>query len=565
MEKAEGLSAVDAAGLDDAMELLASVADRRTLLAVVLRVVRRATGCDAVGIRLRHGDDFPYYTTEGFSRGFVEAERSLCRKTGPTDEPASRPVLECMCGAVLEGRIDPQQPYFTAHGSFVAGSTSRLAARAGALPPGTRNRCNAAGYETVILVPLRAAGTTHGLLQVNDRRPDLLDGPAVARLERLADGLAIMLSHQEMAAALADSEARHRAMFFSNIAVKLLIDPDSGRIVDANPAACQFYGYDLEAMQRLSIWDINAAPEAEVRREIAQPRDEERRFFRFRHRLAGGEVREVEVYSGPVNYLGRKLLFSIIHDVTERVRAEEARDRVEQMLRHDLRSPLAGIAGLAAHLAEAELTEKQREIAAVIRDTAAGLDAMVGRNLDLCKIEQGRYVLRPQPVSLAALLRRQGQLAGPLARRRQVALLYGAGFAAENGPLVAGEEGLLSTVFSNLVTNALEAAPPGTAVSLSLAEQDGMAVATLHNHGVIPADIRGRFATKYATSGKPGGTGLGAYAARTIARLHGGELTFETGEAFGTRLSVHLPLYALPDAPTPPSGDAAGAGRLPDR
>ncbi len=548
MEKLREPATASEGDLEDGAALLEAVPDREALLGVAARIVRRVTGCDAVGIRLRQGDDYPYFAADGFAAGFVAAESSLCARPGnAAADPAARPVLECLCGAVIEGRVDPRQPWFTAFGSFVAGSTSRLLAQAGSLPPGTRNRCNAAGYETVVLIPLRAAGTTHGLLQVNDRRPDRLDGPAVARLERLATGLAILLSHQEMAAALADSEARHRAMFFSNIAIKLLIDPATGRIVDANPAACRFYGYALEDIQHLSIWDINAAGEDATRQEMALTSDAERRFFRFRHKLASGEVREVEVYTGPVEYLGRTLLFSIIHDVTERVRAEEARDRVEQMLRHDLRSPLAGIAGLAGHLAEGELTDKQREIATVIRDTAAGLGDMVSRNLDLCRIEQGRYELRPQPVALAALLRRQASLAVPLARRRQAELALGPGFREDDdGPLAAGEEGLLATAFSNLVTNALEAAPPGTAVTLSLAVEADAAVAGVHNHGVIPVDIRGRFAAKYATSGKPGGTGLGAYIARTIARLHGGELHWETDETAGTHIRVRLPLYREP-------------------
>ncbi|OLN24634.1 sensory box histidine kinase/response regulator [Desulfovibrio sp. DV] len=535
------------------MALLLAVPDRKALLQVVIGLVRRWTGCEAVGIRLRHGDDYPYYTQDGFPDSFIQAENALCIPAQETQgfvAGLSGAVLECMCGAVISGQIDATKPFFTPGGSFYTGSTSRLLAGVSEaeLRGKTRNRCNAAGYETVVLVPLRAADTTHGLLQVNDRRPDCLDLPSVTRLEQLAAGLAILLSRQEMAAALAASEARHRAMFFSNIAVKLLIDPATGSIVDANPAACDFYGFSLDQIQQLSIWDINAMPGDLVRQEMDRAKEEGRGFFQFRHRLANGEVREVEVYSGPVEYLGRNLLFSIIHDVTDRVRAEEARDRVEQMLRHDLRSPLAGIAGLAGHLAESNLSEKQREIAAVIRDTAAGLNEMVGRNLDLCKIEQGRYQLVPQPVPLVPLLRRQAQVAAPLAGRRELALVFGPGLDAavceDHGPVVAGEAGLLTTVFSNLLTNALEAAPPGSAVTLSLAAGEGMARATLHNQGVIPEDIRRRFATKYSTSGKPGGTGLGAYTARTIARLHGGDLAWDSSEAAGTSLTVVLPLHA---------------------
>ena len=546
---------VDMDSLPEGVALLLAVPDRDALFQVVLRLVGRWTGCEAVGIRLRSGDDYPYYTTQGFPEQFVTAENSLCaqqpdRQALPDSAPPHQ--LECLCGAVIEGRTDPSLPFFTSQGSFFTGSTSRLLAEAAALGPHwrTRNHCNTAGYETVALIPLRAADTTYGLLQINDQRADCLGRPDIERLERLADGLAILLSRQEMAQALADSESRHRAMFFSNIAVKLLIDPMTGRIVDANPAACEFYGYSLVEMQKLSIWDINTMPQEQIRLEMNRAKDEGRGFFRFRHRCAAGEMREVEVYSGPVEYMGRNLLFSIVHDVTDRVRAEEARDRVEQIVRHDLRSPLAGIAGLAAHLADAPLTPKQHEIAAVIRDTAMGLGELVGRNLDLCKIEQGRYLLAPKPVLLAPLLRRQVQVALPLAARRSVALVLGDGFATddagEDSPCVAGEAGLLATVFSNLITNAVEAAPPQTAVTVTLAAlADGVA-ASVHNFGTVPEEIRPRFFTKYATSGKVGGTGLGAYIARRITRLHGGDIDWESNHETGTRLTVRLPLHAAP-------------------
>lgn len=542
-------------GLEEGVALLLAMPDRDALLHVVIRLVRRWTGCEAIGIRLRRGDDYPYYTTDGFPEQFVQAENSLCAQQ-PNDpaspEASPQQGFVCMCGAVIDGRGDPALPFFTPRGSFFTGSTTKLLSGAAEFAAGwqTRNRCNAAGYETVALIALRAADTTYGLLQVNDRRLDCLDRPAVERLERLADGLAILLSRQEMAQALAASEARHRAMFFSNIAVKLLIDPMNGSIVDANPAACAFYGYSLDEIQKLSIWDINTMPQDLIRQEMNRAREEGRGFFRFRHRRADGEMREVEVYSGPVEYQGRNLLFSIVHDVTDRVRAEEARDRVEQIVRHDLRSPLAGIAGLATHLADSELSPRQREIAAVIRDTAAGLSELVGRNLDLCKIEQGRYLLAPTPVPLIPLLRRQVQVALPLAARRGVALVLGDGTELPNGagdgPCVAGEAGLLAIVFSNLITNAVEAAPPQTAVTLALAVQAKMVEASVHNQGVVPEEMRHRFFMKYATSGKVGGTGLGTYIARSITRLHGGDIDWESTREAGTRLTVRLPLHVGP-------------------
>ncbi|HEX6938276.1 MAG TPA: PAS domain S-box protein [Longimicrobiales bacterium] len=133
--------------------------------------------------------------------------------------------------------------------------------------------------------------------------------------------------------ALQESEALYRQIFERNQAVKLLIDPASGRIVDANPAAAEFYGYALEELKRLRITDLNTLPPAEVAELMRQAARERRTSFVFAHRLASGAVRDVEVHSGPVELGGRRLLFSIVHDITERRRAEEALRHSEEKYR----------------------------------------------------------------------------------------------------------------------------------------------------------------------------------------------------------------------------------------
>jgi len=262
--------------------------------------------------------------------------------------------------------------------------------------------------------------------------------------------------------------------------------------------------------------------------------------------MADGSVREVEVYTGPVAFSGRTLLYSIIHDVTDRVRAEQARDRAEQILRHDLRSPLTGIAGLAGHLIEKEQDSVNVDALVAIREAAQRLLGLVGRNLDFCRIEQGSYVLSPRPVPLGELLQELIKESAMLARTRQVDLSLGGmgrNGGTPGGPVVSGEPDLLGTLFANLITNALEAAPRQSAVTISVTEAGSEAWVTIHNLGIIPAAIQPQFFKKYATCGKDRGTGLGAYTARTIARLHGGDIDWSSGESTGTRLTVRLPRY----------------------
>jgi diguanylate cyclase (GGDEF)-like protein/PAS domain S-box-containing protein len=124
--------------------------------------------------------------------------------------------------------------------------------------------------------------------------------------------------------ALRESEDRYRQMFELHRAVKLLIDPGDGRIVDASPSAAQFYGYSVDELREMRISEINTLPPEQIEGELDAALEGSRDLFLFRHRLASGEIRDVEVESCPVAAGGRTILYSIIHDVTERRRAEQA-------------------------------------------------------------------------------------------------------------------------------------------------------------------------------------------------------------------------------------------------
>ncbi len=127
---------------------------------------------------------------------------------------------------------------------------------------------------------------------------------------------------------------KHRFHLFENKhTVMLLIDPLTAAIVDANPAAEKFYGYSKPELLAMKISDINTLSESDVILEMKRARNEERNFFNFQHRLANGEIHEVEVYSDPVNIDGRDFLFSIVHDVTRKKQTELALDRERRLLR----------------------------------------------------------------------------------------------------------------------------------------------------------------------------------------------------------------------------------------
>jgi len=123
--------------------------------------------------------------------------------------------------------------------------------------------------------------------------------------------------------ALWESEARYRSLFENNHAIMLLIDPDNGAIADANAAASAYYGWSLETLKKMRIDEINTLTSKRVSAEMKLANSEKRNHFFFKHRRADGTICDVEVYSGPILLEGKNLLYSIVHDITERKHAEK--------------------------------------------------------------------------------------------------------------------------------------------------------------------------------------------------------------------------------------------------
>ena len=132
--------------------------------------------------------------------------------------------------------------------------------------------------------------------------------------------------------ALADDDpdgfdGRFQTAFARHDAAMLLIDPETGEIVDANDAAVAFYGYDATDLIGTPIQAINVASDEEVADERSRARRQERNYFLFEHELASGERRTVEVHSTPVPLSDGPVLFSVIHDVTDQVEYERELER----------------------------------------------------------------------------------------------------------------------------------------------------------------------------------------------------------------------------------------------
>ena len=201
-----------------------------------MRLIKQFTDFEAVAIRLREGEDFPYFVANGFSAEFIKTENYLCAQ----DENGKQiydsqgdPLLECMCGNVLSGRTDPALPFFTEDGSFWTNSTTTLLAstspeeRQGQ----TRNHCNKAGYESVALIPLRSSDQIVGLLQLNDTRKGQFTPEMIGFFEGIGASIGIALAR-----AKAEEEAKNLAKFPSENPFPVLRIAKDGTILYSNDA-----------------------------------------------------------------------------------------------------------------------------------------------------------------------------------------------------------------------------------------------------------------------------------------------------------------------------------------
>ncbi len=124
---------------------------------------------------------------------------------------------------------------------------------------------------------------------------------------------------------LRESKIRYQSMFQKSYSIMLIIDPITTDIIDANDAACNYYQYSHDEMLKLKICDLNTNALKNVRNDVNKALNNDKNIFHFKHKKSNGEIRDVEVYSGKIYIRSKEYLYSIIHDISKRIKAEEER------------------------------------------------------------------------------------------------------------------------------------------------------------------------------------------------------------------------------------------------
>jgi two-component system phosphate regulon sensor histidine kinase PhoR len=236
----------------------------------------------------------------------------------------------------------------------------------------------------------------------------------------------------------------------------------------------------------------------------------------------------------------------VVHDVTQERELDEMRDDFFSIISHDLRTPLSSIQGFARLLLDDQVPEEEtrREFLGLIDRETERLGQMVNNLLDISRLEAGKLTLKRELLQLADILREATSKLQGMARGKHIKL--GSDIPADL-PIIAGDDGWLEQVATNLIGNAIKFTPSGGQIMVSARRSGDEVVAEVRDTGIgIPADLLERIFDKYyrvpgASGEQVEGTGLGLHIAKRIVEAHSGRIWAESTLGQGSVFRFTLP------------------------
>ncbi|MBF0220508.1 MAG: response regulator [Gammaproteobacteria bacterium] len=219
------------------------------------------------------------------------------------------------------------------------------------------------------------------------------------------------------------------------------------------------------------------------------------------------------------------------------------REDVENIMRHDLKGPLAGVIGLVHGLIDNDATNPaQIGQLHLLEETVLQVLDMINLSSELFKIETGRFKLDAKPIMIDEILRRIVNISRTMFAEKHLTIaIYPNLHGGKKMPQALGDAMFCYSLFQNLIKNACEAAPQKSQITVTLNIEVPLRI-TISNKGAVPAAIRAHFFDKFVTHGKQGGSGLGTYSARLLAQAQNGQVTLAVSDPENlTTITVTLP------------------------
>ncbi|MBP1710072.1 MAG: putative two component system sensor histidine kinase, hybrid, partial [Deltaproteobacteria bacterium] len=356
-----------------------------------------------------------------------------------------------------------------------------------------------------------------------------------------------------------ENEECYKSLFENGHTVMLLIDPDSKSIVDANRVGCAYYGWNREELTQKKMSEISALSGDELDAQMMLDPTQKSNYFVSKHCRADGSIRDVEVFSGSLKRNGKKLLYTMIYDITERSRMEDALQNTVKLqslgilaggIVHDFNNLLTLVQGYidmailgikSDHIAQKWLKSAQQSLEKT-RELTSRLSAFSRGGQPKLKMQRVEHILRD---TVKTALK-----------------------SSPVNPLMEIQKGLwpaeiddlqIRQCFNNLTENARDAMPDGGTIkvraenidlketdTLPLADGPYLRIVFEDNGSGIPQEHIDRIFDPYFTTKEPGqDKGMGLAVCNAVLKKHGGFITVESGKSGGASFSLYIP--AKPD------------------
>ncbi|WP_051676895.1 PAS domain S-box protein [Maridesulfovibrio frigidus] len=366
--------------------------------------------------------------------------------------------------------------------------------------------------------------------------------------------------HKSAALSIRESEEHYRAFFEDNHSVMYILDTSDGRILDTNKAAEAYYGYSKEELLQMKISDLNTLSEEEVVKIIEKITLKRLTNIMGRHRKANGELRNVEIFSGPFEVNGKVRLISIVHDITERLKsqtelseakeaaelANQTKDEFLANISHEIRTPLNGVMGMLQLLKATKLEDEQLSHIDTALQSSRNLLRVLNDVLDFTKIEAGMLDIYNEPFNLEELIEQCLNFFKVQANNKGVIL--SSYLSPETKNCYTGDEGRIRQILFNLLGNAIKftdsgsirievyslpTSTPGKHRILFSIEDEGVGIPDSKIDYIFESftQVDGSLSRKYQ------GTGLGLSIVKRLVLLMGGKITLESEYGAGTTVT----------------------------
>lgn len=407
----------------------------------------------------------------------------------------------------------------------------------------------------------RLAQTAERLEKGEEITPPLEGNDEIATLDNAYHHMAVEIRQRET------QLQKYRLFAQQARDIILFVRRSDWRILEANAAAISAYGYNAEELTGLNARELRALETRGDLEEQVDRGEETARIYETVHRRKDGSTFPVEVAAQSAVIDGKRVVVSIIRDVTERrlaqqeiqaalsqaVEASRLKSEFVATVSHEIRTPMNAVIGMTELLLDSPLTEDQRKCASVVRESGDALLHLINNILDFSKMEAKGVKLDISKFKLLLLIESVATLFARQAAEKGIALMT---YVEPSIPTVLlGDSGRLRQVLVNIVGNAMKFTHDGSVVISARLVRRTLEVATIEfsvsdsGIGIAPEALTTLFEPFHQADGSTtreyGGTGLGLSISKGLIELMGGSVSMQSAPGEGTKISFTIEMKHL--------------------